>query len=206
MGVFRVGIQEAAATVLLTAQSHSCLSVLVNPTCLAAFQNKHLAFGAGRLVFAGPTLCKIRARIYGAWLNPTWNTTKRYCQCCETFPNEGSSSGSWLILLEMSAVLALKVQPWSVCLNAAVAPGFHCCRRAVHGGRSKLQAVLLVRYSCQQRVFGLWMTWSSSSYSNGCFRLNYLVTHKTSFQYVLSVHPVCGFLSCTALKLFPFSI
>lgn len=64
-----------------------------------------------------------------------------------------------------------------------------------------------VRYNCQERVFGLWTTRSSCTYSNGCFRLNYLVIHKISFQYVLSyTHPVCGFLFCTTLKLFTFSI
>lgn len=83
--------------------SGSCcyLSVLVKPTCLAALQNKHLMFGVGRLVFVGPTLCKIRAGIHGAWLNLTWKTTKRYCWCCEAFPYEGISSGSCGILLEI---------------------------------------------------------------------------------------------------------
>lgn len=38
--------------------SWSYLSVLVKSTCLAAFQNKYLTFGVGRLVFVGPTLCK----------------------------------------------------------------------------------------------------------------------------------------------------
>lgn len=71
--------------------SRGYLSVLVKPICLAAFQNKHLVFGVGRLVFVGPTLCKTHARIYGAWLSLTWNTTKRYCWCYETFPNEGGS-------------------------------------------------------------------------------------------------------------------
>lgn len=74
--------------------SRSYLSLLVKPICLAAFQNKHLVFGVGRLVFVGPTLCKIRARIYDARMSLIWNTTKRYCWCCEVFPNEDSSSRS----------------------------------------------------------------------------------------------------------------
>lgn len=110
----------------------SYLSVLVKSTCLAAFQNKHLTFGVGQLMFVGPTLCKICARIYGAWLSLTWNTTKRYSWW--DISKSAEPFRILLIFLKMCAVLALKVQCWSVCLNATVAPGFHHCRRVVHSG------------------------------------------------------------------------
>lgn len=149
VGVFQVDIQEAAASCSV---SRNYLSVLVKTTCLAAFQNKHLVFEVGRLVFVGPTLCKIRARIYGVWLSliyhqkillGLWDISKLWQlfsiladivrNVCSTCP-EGSLEclpECWL-----SHLTFIAAEEW-------------------HSGRSRLETFLLVRYNSQQRIWAL---------------------------------------------------